>query len=134
MQARPLLRFTEPDASFLTCRASRIEGLLGLDKFERPFAATVSRRSPYDWSIDDFGAAYHIDPVTPVIPPDLDPHVLPRVIPLSASRASRLEVMRSTMLAYAAIGFLAAISAAAFYGAAIRMPEVRQASIDAEGV
>jgi hypothetical protein len=91
-------------------------------------------RSPYDWSLDDPGKAYHIDPVTTVIPPDLDPHVRAPIIPLSASRAPRMEVMRSSMLAYAAIGFLFAISAAAFYGAAVRMPEVRQASVDAEGV
>lgn len=105
-----------------------IESALSLDRF------VGQPRRPYDWSLDEPGKAYHIGPTTPVIPPDLDPHVLPRVISLSAGRASRLEVMRSTMLAYAAIGFLAAISAAAFYGAAIRMPEVRQASIDAEGV
>ncbi len=104
----------------------------GEDSRERQ--APGSTRSPYDWSLDEPGKAYHIGPVTTVIPPDLDPHVRARVIPLSASRASRLEIMRSTMLAYAAIGFLAGISAAAFYGAVARMPEIRQASIDAEGV
>lgn len=96
--------------------------------------ASGSTRSPYDWSLDDPGKAYHVGPLTTVIPPDLDPHVTRPVIPLSASRATRLEVMRSAMLAYAAIGFLAAIGIAAFYGAAVRMPDIRQASIDAEGV
>lgn len=108
--------------------ASRIERDLSLDPYER------IPRSTYDWSLDDPGKAYHIGPMSPVIPPELDPHLSPRVIPLAASRPSRMDVVRSTMLAYAAIGFLAAISFAAFYGAAIRMPEVRQASIDAEGV
>lgn len=96
--------------------------------------APGSTRSAYDWSLDDPGEAYHVGPMTTVIPPDLDPHVRAPVIPLSASRLSRMEVLRSTMLAYAAIGFLFAISVAAFYGAAVRMPEIRQASIDAEGV
>lgn len=108
--------------------ASRIERDLSLDRYER-----ISRQ-PYDWSLDEPGKAYHIGPMTTVIPPDLDPHVAPRVIPLAASRESRMEVLRSTMLAYAAIGFLAAIGIAAFCGAVVRMPEVRQASIDAEGV
>ncbi len=108
--------------------ASRIERDLTLDPYER------IPRSPYDWSLDDPGKAYHIGPMSPVIPPDLDPHLSLRVIPLAASRPSRMEVVRSTMLAYAAIGFLAAIGIAAFYAAASRMPEVRQASIDAEGV
>lgn len=96
--------------------------------------AEQAPRRPYDWSLDEPGKAFHVGPMTPGIPPDLDPHVMPRVISLSASRASRLEVLRSTILAYAAIGFIAAIGMGAFYGAAIRMPEVRQASIDAEGV
>lgn len=96
--------------------------------------APGSTRSAYDWSLGDPGEAYHVGPMTTVIPPDLDPHVRAPVIPLSASRLSRMEVLRSTMLAYAAIGFLFAISVAAFYGAAVRMPEIRQASIDAEGV
>lgn len=134
MQAHPCLKVTKPGTSSLTHGTSRIEGLLALDEFERPFVASVSERSPYEWSLDDPGKAYHIGPVTTVIPPDLDPHVARRVIPLAASRPSRMEVMRVTMLAYAAIAFLFAISAAAFYGAASRMPEVRQASIDAEGV
>lgn len=120
---------TARQAVSFSCPAEgTIEGVLSLERFER------SPRSPYAWSLEHPGKAYHIGPMTTVIPPELDPHVMPRVIPLSASRASRLEVMRSTMLAYAAIGFLFAISAAAFYGAAIRMPEIRQASIDAEGV
>ncbi|MEJ1932465.1 hypothetical protein WDZ92_19690 [Nostoc sp. NIES-2111] len=101
---------------------------------DRKLGQAAASRTPYDWSLDEPGKAFHIGPMTTVIPPDLDPHVAPRVIPLSASRPSRTEVLRSTMLAYAAIGFIFAIAAAAFYGAAIRMPEVRQASIDAEGV
>ena len=125
-------RFQIPPArqavSFSCPAEGPIEGILSLERFER------SPRSPYEWSLEHPGKAYHIGPMTTVIPPELDPHVMPRVITLSASRASRLEVMRSTMLAYAAIGFLFAISAAAFYGAVIRMPEIRQASIDAEGV
>ncbi len=134
MQAHSLLKIAGPDASSFTHGTSRIEGLLALDEFERPFVASVSERSPYDWSLDNPGQAYHVGPMTTVIPPDLDPHVAPRIIPLAASRHSRIEVLRSTMLAYAAIGFIFAIGAAAFYGAAIRMPEVRQASVDAEGV
>lgn len=102
--------------------------MLSLEGFER------TTRPAYDWSLDHPGKALHIGPTTPVIPPDLDPHVKRPTISLAASRPSRLEVMRSTMLAYVAIGFLAALSGAAFYGAAIRLPEVRQASIDAEGV
>ncbi len=120
---------TASEAASLSSGADRsVEGILSLDRFER------LPRSPYDWSLDEPGKVFHIGPMTTVIPPDLDPHVMPRGIPLSASRASRLEVMRSTMLAYAAIGFLFAISAAAFYGAVMRMPDIRQASIDAEGV
>lgn len=115
-------------ASQLLGSVGSVEGDLSLDRYER------APRSPYDWSLDEPGKAYHVGPMTTVIPPDLDPHLMPRVIPLSASRPSRMEMMRSTMLAYAAIGFLFAISAAAFYGAAVRMPEIRQASIDAEGV
>lgn len=108
--------------------AAGLEGDLSLDSYER------EPRSPYDWSLDDPASACHIGPMTTVIPPDLDPHITPPVIPLAASRPSRMDVVRSTMIAYAAIGFLAAISIAAFYGAAMRLPEVRQASIDAEGV
>jgi hypothetical protein len=134
MQAHSILKHTNPGASSFDHGISRIEGLLVLDEFERPFVASTSERSLYDWSLDEPGKAYHIGPMTTVIPPDLDPHLMPRVIPLSASRPSRMEAIRSTMLAYAAIGFLFAISAAAFYGAAVRMPEIRQASIDAEGV
>lgn len=134
MQAHSLLKLPQPDASSFTHGTSRIEGILALDEFERPFVASASERSPYDWSLEDPCKAFHVGPLTTVIPPDLDPHVAPRVIPLAASRASRMEVLRSTMLAYAAIGFIFAIGAAAFYGAAIRLPEVRQASIDAEGV
>lgn len=134
MQAHPCLKVTKPDASSFTHGTSRIEGLLALDEFDRPFVASVSERSPYDWSLDELGKAFHVGPMTTVIPPDLDPHVAPLVIPLAASRPSRTEVLRATMLAYAAIGFIFAIAAAAFYGAAIRMPEIRQASIDAEGV
>lgn len=134
MRAHLLLKSAAPDTTSFTHGTSRIEGLLALDEFERPFVASVSERSPYDWSLDDPGKAFHIGPMTTVIPPDLDPHVAPRVIPLAASRPSRMEVLRLTMLAYAAIGFIFAIGAAAFYGAATRMPEVRQASIDADGV
>lgn len=101
---------------------------------DRMLEQAAASRSPYDWSLDEPGKAFHVGPMTTVIPPDLDPHVSPRVIPLAASRQSRMEVLRSTMLAYAAIGFIFAIGAAAFYGAAIRLPEVRQASIDVEGV
>lgn len=128
MQLRYQMRTASQSASFSYGEERSVERILSLDCFER------SPRSPYDWSIDEPGNVYHIEPVTTVIPPDLDPHLMPRVIPLSASRASRLEVIRATMLAYAAIGFLFAISAAAFYGAVMRMPEIRQASIDAEGI
>ncbi len=120
-----------PITTALAARLPHAVGLesdLSLDRYER------APRSPYDWSLDEPGKAYYVGPMTTVIPPDLDPHVSPRVIPLAASRPSRMDVIRSTMLAYAAIGFLAAIGIAAFCGAAIRMPDVRQASIDAEGV
>lgn len=120
-----------PITTALAARLPHAVGLesdLSLDRYER------APRSPYDWSLDEPGKAYHVGSMTTVIPPDLDPHVTRPVIPLSASRATRLEVMRSSMLAYAAIGFLAAIGVAAFYGAVVRMPDIRQASIDAEGV
>ncbi len=96
--------------------------------------APRERRSPYDWSLDEPGQAYHIGPSSPVIPPDLDPHVKRPTILLSASRPTRLEVMRATMLGYAVIAFLAALSVLAFGAAAVRLPAVQQASIDAEGV
>lgn len=101
---------------------------------DRKLGQAIAPRSPYDWSLDEPSKAYHIGLMTTTIPPDLDPHVTRPIISLAASRKSRMEVLRSTMLAYAAIGFIFAIAASAFYGAAIRMPEVRQASIDAEGV
>lgn len=134
MHTHPLLKFAEPDASSFTHGTSRIEGLLVLDEFERPFVASVSERGPYDWSLDDPGKAYHIGPSSPVIPPDLDPHVKRPVIHLRDSREARLAYLRSTMIGYAAIAFLFVISAATFYAATIRLPDVQQASIDAEGV
>ena len=134
MQAHSFLKHSNPDTSSFRHRTSRIEGLLRLDEFERPFVASASERSAYDWSLDRPGAAYHIGPSSPVIPPDLDPHVKRPVIHLRDSREERLAYLRSTMIGYAAIAFLFVISVATFYAAAVRLPAVQQASIDAEGV
>jgi hypothetical protein len=89
---------------------------------------------PYDWSLDEPGAAYHIGSSTASPPPDLDPHLQRLDIRLGASRETRLAYARSMMIGYAAIALLAVLSASAFYAAVVRLPAVQQASIDAEGV
>jgi hypothetical protein len=97
-------------------------------------------RSPYDWSLERPGAHFHIDPVSEQIPADLDPHIAPGMVSvpveirLAASRPTRLELVRATALGITATALIAALAATAFTAAAIRLPAVQQASIDAAGV
>lgn len=116
-----------------------VETSLSLDRFERSSPSPIREaRDPYDWSLDDPGAAMHIEPVWRHPPEDLDPHLVslrPLLsIRLAATRETRMARLRSLMLGYALIGFLAALSGLTVYAAAIRLPAVQQASIDAEGV
>lgn len=139
MQTLPLLRSAAPDMSAFTNGTSRIEGLLVLDEYERPFVASVSeRRLPYDWGMDRAGQAFHIEPVGERIPADLDPDLAPAtvrpLIRLDDGRETRLGYLRSMMVATVAVAFFAAIGGITLYAAAIRLPAVQQASIDAEGV
>lgn len=111
-----------------------IEASLSLDAYEH------SPRRPYDWSLSRPGAALHIEPVTDTLPADLDPHLAPALAPvaphirLAASRQTRLEYLRAMALGWTMTALIAALALTAATAAAIRLPAVQQASIDAEGV
>lgn len=138
MQAHSLPKFSKPAASSFTHGTGAIEGLLVLDEFERPFVASVSGRDPYDWSLDRPGTALHIGASSPVIPPDLDPHLAPAHQPVLIVLGGGAEpvgaYVRSLMIAWCATVFLAAMGLLAFTAAVNRLPAIHQASIDAEGV
>lgn len=93
---------------------------------------------PYDWGLEHAGRAYHVEPASERIPADLDPHLTPAtvrpLIRLDDGREPRLDYLRSMMAAMMAIVFFAAIGGATLYAAAVRLPAVHQASLDAEGV
>jgi hypothetical protein len=95
-----------------------------------PQEASLNARPAYDWSLDRSDAAYYIDPVGDLPPPDLDPHLVPvtirPLIRLEDSRETRMEQMRSLMIGWTAAGLLAVLALTAFTAAAIRLPAIEQ--------
>lgn len=93
-------------------------------------ALTREPRPVYDWSLDRSEASYYIEPVSDVLPPDLDPHLalatVRPLIRLEDSREARLEHMRALMIGWAAATLLLVLSLTAFTAAAIRLPAIEQ--------
>lgn len=93
-------------------------------------ALTREPRSVYDWSLDRSGSSYYIEPVSDVLPPDLDPHLAAAtvrpLIRLEDGREARLELLRAQMLGWTAATLLLALALTAFTAAAIRLPAIEQ--------
>lgn len=93
-------------------------------------ALTREPRAVYDWSLDRTEASYYIDPVSDLLPPDLDPHLAQAtvrpLIRLEDSREARFEHMRALMIGWTAATLLFVLSLTAFTAAAIRLPAIEQ--------
>lgn len=93
-------------------------------------ALTREPRPVYGWSLDRSEASYYIDPVSDLLPPDLDPHLAAAtvrpLIRLEDSREARLEHMRALMIGWTAATLLFVLSLTAFTAAAIRLPAIEQ--------
>lgn len=132
MRALTLPTLTRTDDAALQRRMRAVEASISLDTFEQP------TRDPYDWSLARPGAEYHIEPVIQHPPPDLDPHLAYArtllSIRLAASRPTRMEHARATMIGFAAATFLAALAILTITAAAIRLPAIEQQLADAARV
>lgn len=93
-------------------------------------AITREPRPVYDWSLDRSEASYYIEPVSDLLPPDLDPHLAQAtvrpLIRLEDSRPERIEHMRALMIGWTAATLLLVLSLTAFTAAAIRLPAIEQ--------
>ena len=87
-------------------------------------------RQAHEWSLDRSDAAFYIESVGDILPPDLDPHLAPAavrpLIRLEDSRQDRLEHMRALMIGWTAATLLFLLSLTAFTAAAIRLPAIEQ--------
>lgn len=93
-------------------------------------ALTREPRPVYDWSLDRSEASYYIDPVSDLLPPDLDPHLAPvtvrPLIRLEDSRPDRIEYMRALMIGWSAATLLLVLALTSFTAAVIRLPAIEQ--------
>ncbi|THV13753.1 hypothetical protein [Rhizobium rhizophilum] len=135
MRALTLPAITRTDDVSLQRRMHAVEGSISLDDFE---PTRHEPRDPYDWSLARPGSEYHIEPVIQHPPPDLDTHLAyartPLSIRLAASRPTRTEHARATMIGFAAATFLAALAILTITAAAIRLPAIEQQLADAARV
>ena len=105
----------------------------------RALTSEINTREPrpvYDWSFDRPGAEYHIDPITDMPPPDLDPHLAHlaeerpqiRVIRLGAN-ASAFRDLRTRchlVIGLATCAAIAALCVATAVSTSIRIPEIER--------
>lgn len=87
-------------------------------------------RQAHEWSLDHSDAAFYIEPVGDILPPDLDPHLAPvavrPLIRLEDTRPERLEHMRALMIGWTAATLLLVLAVTSFAAAAIRLPAIEQ--------
>lgn len=93
-------------------------------------------RSPYDWSLDRSEAAYYIEPVSEMPPPDLDPHLAHladdrpqiRVVTLrgNADAFSEMRTRCNLIIGLAACAAIAVLCVATAVSTSIRVPEIER--------
>lgn len=98
-------------------------------------------RSPYDWSLDRSEAAYYIEPVSEMPPPDLDPHLAHladdrlqiRVVTLrgNADAFSEMRAHCNLVIGLAACAAIAVLCVATAVSTSIRIPEIERQLADA---
>ena len=93
-------------------------------------------RSPYDWSLDRSEAAYYIEPISEMPPPDLDPHLAHladdrrqiRTISLrgNADAFSEMRTRCNLIIGLAACAAIAVLCVVTAISTSIRIPEIER--------
>ncbi|WWT40042.1 hypothetical protein [Nostoc phage Nsp-JY10] len=93
-------------------------------------------RSPYDWSLDQPGSAYYIEPVSDTVPADLDPHLAHladdrpqiRVVTLhgNADAFSEMRTRCNLIIGLAACAAIAVLCVATAVSTSMRIPEIER--------
>lgn len=99
-------------------------------------ALTQQSRTPYDWSLDQPGSAYYIEPVSEMPPPDLDPHLAhladdrPQIRTISlrgnADAFSEIRTRCNLIIGLAACAAIAVLCVATAVSTSIRIPEIER--------
>jgi hypothetical protein len=97
---------------------------------------TQRSRSPYDWSLDRSEAAYYIEPVSEIPPPDLDPHLAHladdrpqiRIVTLrgNADAFGEMRTRCNLIIGLSACAAIAVLCVATAVSTSIRIPEIER--------